>query len=283
MGVNLEEITEKCLPSLLKLQYLEDLALEGCCGINDESLITLRQGWKSLKTLNISHSENVTHVGVSSLTSNTGCLQNLNLAYGPLVYTSFLLFLLLRSITNISTWTGSVFNMSHDRSRSPGLAKRFCNKDRASYRDAPYKRDRPTYRSSSDSDIPIITTTTIGRPFKGPLSTYEVGEPSSAASALGMGTRTTEIAKAHKEAFRARRCLDKFIWEMSFVIEWDIPELMNGSIATGDRLTLLEQDQIKNQEEIQCLKNQVHSTNISATLAAMDRDRREKNQDQDGK
>ncbi|GKC40936.1 hypothetical protein Tco_1053320 [Tanacetum coccineum] len=97
-----------------------------------------------------------------------------------------------------------------------------------------------------------------------------------------MGTRTTEIAKAHKEAFRARRCLDRFIWEMSFVIEWDIPKLMNGSIATGDRLTLLEQDQIKNQEEIQCLKNQVHSTNISATLAAMDRDRREKNQDQDG-
>lgn len=78
-------ITEKCLPSLLKLQYLEDLALEGCCGINDESLISLKQGWKSLKTLNISHSENVTHVGVSSLTSNTGCLQNLDLAYGPLV------------------------------------------------------------------------------------------------------------------------------------------------------------------------------------------------------
>ncbi|GKA31883.1 RNI-like superfamily protein [Tanacetum coccineum] len=51
------------------IPYLEDLALEGCCGINDESLITLRQGWKSLKTLNISHSENVTYVGVSSLTS----------------------------------------------------------------------------------------------------------------------------------------------------------------------------------------------------------------------
>ncbi|GJT57307.1 F-box/LRR-repeat protein 3 [Tanacetum coccineum] len=122
------------------IPYLEDLALEGCCGINDESLITLRQGWKSLKTLNISHSENVTHVGVSFLTSNTGCLQNLNLAYGPLA---------------------SVNNMSHDRSRIPGLGMRFCNKDRASYRDAPYNRDRPTYRAcvnyTMDLDIALAT------------------------------------------------------------------------------------------------------------------------------
>ncbi|KAK9054899.1 hypothetical protein SSX86_025978 [Deinandra increscens subsp. villosa] len=78
-------ITRKCLPSLLKLQYLEDLVLEGCCGINDESLVSLKQGWTSLKTLNMSYCEDVTHVGVSSLTSSTGCLQNLNLAYGPLV------------------------------------------------------------------------------------------------------------------------------------------------------------------------------------------------------
>ncbi|GJZ10855.1 hypothetical protein Tco_0545614 [Tanacetum coccineum] len=58
---------------------------------------------------------------------------------------------------------------------------------------------------------------------------------------------------------------------------------MNGSTATGNRLTLLEQDQVKNQEEIQRLKNQVQSSNISATLVAMDRDRIEKTQDQDGK
>ncbi|GKB61746.1 hypothetical protein Tco_0917932 [Tanacetum coccineum] len=32
--------------------------------------------------------------------------------------------------------------------------------------------------SSSDSDIPVTTTTNVGRPFKGPLSTYEVGKPS---------------------------------------------------------------------------------------------------------
>ncbi|GKE58809.1 hypothetical protein Tco_1497994 [Tanacetum coccineum] len=70
---------------------------------------------------------------------------------------------------------------------------------------------------------------------------------------------------------------------MSFVVERDIPELMNGSIATGNRLTLLKQDQVKNREEIQRLKNQVQSANISATLVAMDRDRIKKTQDQDGK
>ncbi|GJU13993.1 hypothetical protein Tco_1136389, partial [Tanacetum coccineum] len=62
-------------------------------------------------------------------------------------------------------------------------------------------------RSSSNSDIPVTTTTTVGRPFKGPLSTYEVGRPSS-----GMGTYRTEIVEAHKEAIKAQRRLDKFIW-----------------------------------------------------------------------
>ncbi|GJT81772.1 hypothetical protein Tco_1056114 [Tanacetum coccineum] len=173
---------------------------------------------------------------------------------------------------------------------------------------SPLRTPPPVSESSSDSDIPVTTTTTVGRPFKGPLSTYEVGEPSSVASASvfsaryelnqlrqdfgilgcrvqsltrGMGAGRIEIAEAHKEAIRARRRLDKFIWEMSFVVERDIPELMNGSTTTGDRLTLLEQDQVKNREEIQRLKNQVQSANISATLAAMDRDRIEKTQDQD--
>ncbi|GKD54666.1 hypothetical protein Tco_1288053, partial [Tanacetum coccineum] len=89
--------------------------------------------------------------------------------------------------------------------------------------------------SSSYYDIPITTTTTVGRPFKGPLSTYDVIEPSSVASSLvfsaryelnqlrqdfnilgshvqsltrGMGTRRTEIAEAYKEAIRARRRLE---------------------------------------------------------------------------
>ncbi|GJY91629.1 putative reverse transcriptase domain-containing protein [Tanacetum coccineum] len=93
-----------------------------------------------------------------------------------------------------------------------------------------------------------------------PLSPLKTPPPlaefSSDSDIPGMGTHRTEFAEAHKEAIRARR-------------------------PTGDRLTLLEQDQVKNREEILRLKNQVHSANISATLAAMDADRIEKTQDQD--
>ena len=45
----LVQITNKCLPSILKLQYLEDLVLEGCFGIDDDSLAVLKQGCKSLE------------------------------------------------------------------------------------------------------------------------------------------------------------------------------------------------------------------------------------------
>ncbi|KAL3531628.1 hypothetical protein ACH5RR_005149 [Cinchona calisaya] len=75
-------ITNKCLPSILKLQYLEDLALEGCFGIDDDSLAALKPGCKSLETLDMSSCQNVSHVGLSSLTSSTGCLRQLILAYG---------------------------------------------------------------------------------------------------------------------------------------------------------------------------------------------------------
>ena len=43
------QITNKCLPSILKLQYLEHLALEGCLGFDDDSLAALKQGFKSLE------------------------------------------------------------------------------------------------------------------------------------------------------------------------------------------------------------------------------------------
>lgn len=43
------QITNKCLPSILKLQYLENLVLEGCFGIDDDSLAVLKQGCKSLE------------------------------------------------------------------------------------------------------------------------------------------------------------------------------------------------------------------------------------------
>ncbi|GJZ67992.1 hypothetical protein Tco_0631232 [Tanacetum coccineum] len=95
-----------------------------------------------------------------------------------------------------------------------------------------------------------------------------------------MGAGRIEIAEAHKEAIRARRRLDKFIWEMSFVVERDILELMNGSTTTRDRLTLLEQDQVKNREDIQRLKNQelrnhLTSAEIRLEVASIDRYRLE--------
>ncbi|XP_057983118.1 F-box/LRR-repeat protein 3 isoform X2 [Malania oleifera] len=82
-------ITNKCLPPIWKLQYLEDLVLVGCFGIDDDSLAVLKQECKSLKTLDMSSCQNVSHVGLSSLTSSTECLQQLNLAYGCPVTLAF--------------------------------------------------------------------------------------------------------------------------------------------------------------------------------------------------
>lgn len=70
-------ITNKCLPAILKLQHLEDLVLEGCFGIDDDNLLVINQGCQSLKTLDMSSCQNVSHVGLSSLTSGSGCLQQL--------------------------------------------------------------------------------------------------------------------------------------------------------------------------------------------------------------
>ncbi|KAK0585148.1 hypothetical protein LWI29_023955 [Acer saccharum] len=77
-------ITDKCLPSILKLQHLEDLVLEGCFGIDDDSLAVaaLKHGCKSLKALDMSSCQNISHLGLASLTSGTGGLQQLTLAYG---------------------------------------------------------------------------------------------------------------------------------------------------------------------------------------------------------
>ncbi|KAM1753398.1 hypothetical protein ACFX12_005984 [Malus domestica] len=80
-------ITEKCLPPILQLQHLEDLVLEGCLGIDDEGLATLNHSCKSLKTLNLSKCQNISHVGLSSLTNGAEHLKQLVLAYGPAVTT----------------------------------------------------------------------------------------------------------------------------------------------------------------------------------------------------
>ncbi|EEF35723.1 F-box/LRR-repeat protein 3 [Ricinus communis] len=75
-------ITNKCLPSILKLKSLEDLVLEGCFGIDDESLTAFKHGCKSLKTLDMSSCQNISHVGLSSLIGGAGGLEQLTLAYG---------------------------------------------------------------------------------------------------------------------------------------------------------------------------------------------------------
>lgn len=75
-------ISNKCLPSIMKLQYLEELVLEGCFGIDDECPVILKDGCKSLKVLDMSSCQNITHVGSSSITNGAGCLQHLALAYG---------------------------------------------------------------------------------------------------------------------------------------------------------------------------------------------------------
>ncbi|KAL2500266.1 F-box/LRR-repeat protein 3 [Forsythia ovata] len=78
-------ITNKCLSQVLELQHLEDLVLEGCFGIDDDSLTALKQGCTSLETLDMSSCQNVSHVGLSSLTSAAGCLRQLSLSYGSRV------------------------------------------------------------------------------------------------------------------------------------------------------------------------------------------------------
>lgn len=78
-------ITSKCLPAILKLQYLQELILEGCFAIDDDGLAAFQQGSQSLKTLDLSSCQNVSQVGLSSLTTGTECLQHLTLAYGSAV------------------------------------------------------------------------------------------------------------------------------------------------------------------------------------------------------
>ncbi|KAF5446625.1 hypothetical protein F2P56_032235 [Juglans regia] len=78
-------ITEKCLSPILQLEHLEDLVLEGCPGIDDDGLATLKHSCNSIKMLNLSKCQNVSHVGLSHLTNGAEHLQQLILAYGPAV------------------------------------------------------------------------------------------------------------------------------------------------------------------------------------------------------
>ncbi|KAG6437039.1 hypothetical protein SASPL_101946 [Salvia splendens] len=78
-------ITNKCLSQILELQHLEDLVLEGCFGIDDDRLTAPKLGCKSLETLDMSSCQNVSYVGLTSLTSAVGSLRQLILSYGSRV------------------------------------------------------------------------------------------------------------------------------------------------------------------------------------------------------
>ncbi|KAK2432585.1 F-box/LRR-repeat protein [Trifolium repens] len=91
MDLSYLPITEKCLSSIFKLQHLEDLVLEGCFGVGDDSLnnLVFNQGCKTLKKLDISGCQNISHIGLSKLTSISGCVEQLVLADGSPVTLSF--------------------------------------------------------------------------------------------------------------------------------------------------------------------------------------------------
>lgn len=78
-------ITEKCLPHILQLEYLEDLVLGWCFGIGDDGLSTLKQGCKSLRSLDLSNCQNISHIGLSNLTREAGGLRRISLAYSSAV------------------------------------------------------------------------------------------------------------------------------------------------------------------------------------------------------
>ncbi|CAN8257469.1 unnamed protein product [Cochlearia groenlandica] len=74
-------ITGKCLHDILKLQHLEELVIQGCFGVDDDTLKSLRHDCKTLKKLDASSCQNLTQRGLTSLLSGAECLQRLDLAH----------------------------------------------------------------------------------------------------------------------------------------------------------------------------------------------------------
>ncbi|KAL2317408.1 hypothetical protein Fmac_031284 [Flemingia macrophylla] len=73
-------ITEKCLHHILQLEHLEDLVLEHCIGIEDQGLATLQASCKSIKMLNLSKCQNISHIGIASLSKGAQNLEKLILS-----------------------------------------------------------------------------------------------------------------------------------------------------------------------------------------------------------
>ncbi|KAI4365541.1 hypothetical protein MLD38_021518 [Melastoma candidum] len=82
LDVSYLPISNKCVPSIVKLPYLEDLFLEGCYCIDDDGLAALKDGCNSLKTLDISSCQSISPVGIPSIGSGYASLKRLNLSHG---------------------------------------------------------------------------------------------------------------------------------------------------------------------------------------------------------
>ncbi|RDX58336.1 F-box/LRR-repeat protein 3, partial [Mucuna pruriens] len=80
-------ITEKCLHHILQLKHLEDLVLEHCLGIEDHGLATLEASCNSMKMLNLTKCQNISHIGIASLTNGAQNLEKLILSSSLVVTT----------------------------------------------------------------------------------------------------------------------------------------------------------------------------------------------------
>ncbi|TVU51560.1 hypothetical protein EJB05_02995, partial [Eragrostis curvula] len=75
-------ISKNSFPAIMKLPNLEVLTLVGCTGIDDDALGSIEKDCnKTLKVLDISHCQNATDAGVSSIVKSVPNLSELNLSY----------------------------------------------------------------------------------------------------------------------------------------------------------------------------------------------------------
>ncbi|KAL8504921.1 hypothetical protein ACS0TY_016207 [Phlomoides rotata] len=79
-------ITNRCLSQIfLELKQLEVLVLKGCSWLNNNRIAALKEGCKSLVKLDMTSCEEVSHVGLSSITTATASLRQIILSYGSCV------------------------------------------------------------------------------------------------------------------------------------------------------------------------------------------------------
>ncbi|GJY65791.1 hypothetical protein Tco_0468029 [Tanacetum coccineum] len=167
----------------------------------------------------------------------------------------------------------------------------------------------PLLESSSDSDTTAAATTDRTLWVRPAGSTFEIGGPSSVTPTLphllaqevgslrrdvdtlhgsvrtlvrGMETRQTEIFTTCNGVDRICRRIDAFDVDIAFVeqatarVDDDVTALQARAKTVEARLLQVEQEKIRDMEEIERLKTRVESDEISAALASIDRDQIER-------